>query len=63
MRSDPPTGTVTFLFTDVEGWTKRLRELGAPAFADAEGMPRDLTNLTNRGLGAIPSLVIDGKPA
>jgi predicted ATPase/class 3 adenylate cyclase len=30
-----PTGTVTFLFTDVEGSTVLLRELGADGFADA----------------------------
>ncbi len=35
MRSDLPTGTVTFLFTDVEGSTSLLRELGAEAYADA----------------------------
>jgi predicted ATPase len=35
MRSDLPTGTVTFLFTDVEGSTSLLRELGADAYADA----------------------------
>ena len=34
MRSDLPTGTVTFLFTDVEGSTKLLHELGAEAYAD-----------------------------
>jgi class 3 adenylate cyclase len=28
-----PTGTVTFLFTDVEGSTKRLHELGAEAYS------------------------------
>ena len=32
---DLPTGTVTFLFTDVEGSTRLLRELGARAYADA----------------------------
>jgi len=26
--ADLPTGTVTFLFTDIEGSTKLLRELG-----------------------------------
>jgi predicted ATPase len=35
MRRDLPTGTVTFLFTDVEGSTKLLHELGAKAYAEA----------------------------
>ena len=35
VRADLPTGTVTFLFTDVEGSTKLLHELGAEAYADA----------------------------
>jgi predicted ATPase len=30
-----PTGTVTFLFTDIEGSTRLLDELGADAYADA----------------------------
>ena len=30
-----PTGTVTFLFTDVEGSTKLLHELGTAAYAGA----------------------------
>jgi predicted ATPase/class 3 adenylate cyclase len=30
-----PSGTVTFLFTDVEGSTRLLHELGAEAYADA----------------------------
>jgi class 3 adenylate cyclase len=34
-RPDLPSGTVTFLFTDVEGSTKLLHRLGADAYADA----------------------------
>jgi class 3 adenylate cyclase len=34
-RSDLPAGTVTFLFTDVEGSTKLLHELGSEAYAVA----------------------------
>jgi class 3 adenylate cyclase len=32
---DLPAGTVTFLFTDVEGSTKLVHELGAEAYAEA----------------------------
>ena len=32
---DLPSGTVTFLFTDVEGSTLLLHELGAERYADA----------------------------
>ena len=35
MRDDLPSGTVTFLFTDVEGSTRLLRELGAEVYAEA----------------------------
>ena len=35
MRIDLPSGTVTFLFTDVEGSTRLLHELGAEAYAAA----------------------------
>jgi predicted ATPase/class 3 adenylate cyclase len=35
MRHDLPSGTVTFLFTDVEGSTKLLHSLGAEGYADA----------------------------
>ena len=34
-RTELPSGTVTFLFTDVEGSTKLLHELGAEAYAEA----------------------------
>jgi predicted ATPase/class 3 adenylate cyclase len=35
VRHDLPTGTVTFLFTDVEGSTKLLHSLGAESYAKA----------------------------
>ena len=35
MAREFPTGTVTFVFTDVEGSTRLLQELGAAAYADA----------------------------
>lgn len=35
MREDLPAGTVTFVFTDVEGSTRRLHSLGAEGYADA----------------------------
>jgi len=35
MRSDLPSGTVTFLFTDVEGSTRLLHELGSEGYAEA----------------------------
>ena len=35
MRTDLPSGNVTFLFTDVEGSTGLLRELGAERYAEA----------------------------
>ena len=34
-RPDLPSGTVTFLFTDVEGSTRLLHELGAEGYAEA----------------------------
>jgi predicted ATPase/class 3 adenylate cyclase len=35
MRADLPAGPVTFLFTDVEGSTRLLHQLGESAYADA----------------------------
>lgn len=34
MRRDLPVGTVTFLFTDIEGSTRMLEELGAEAYGE-----------------------------
>ena len=42
MSSTLPTGTVTFLFTDVEGSTRRLEELGAEAYAVELGRHREI---------------------
>src|SRR5687767_3876717 len=42
MPRDLPSGTVTFLFTDVEGSTKLLHRLGDVAFAQALGEHRRL---------------------
>jgi predicted ATPase/class 3 adenylate cyclase len=35
VRNDLPSGTVTFLFTDIEGSTRLLQELGSEAYAEA----------------------------
>ena len=35
VRRDLPSGTVTFLFTDVEGSTKLLHEMGRDRYAEA----------------------------
>jgi predicted ATPase/class 3 adenylate cyclase len=35
VRRDLPSGTVTFLFTDIEGSTKLLRQLGSEGYAEA----------------------------
>jgi class 3 adenylate cyclase len=40
VQRDLPSGTVTFLFTDVEGSTRLLHDLGADAYADALGEHR-----------------------
>jgi predicted ATPase len=40
VRSDLPSGTVTFLFTDVEGSTKLLHDLGAEDYGAALGEHR-----------------------
>jgi predicted ATPase/class 3 adenylate cyclase len=42
MRSDLPSGTVTFLFTDVEGSTRLLHALGAEGYAEALAEHRSL---------------------
>jgi hypothetical protein len=42
MRPDLPRGTVTFLFTDIEGSTRPLRRLGPELYAEALAAHRQL---------------------
>ena len=53
MRSDLPTGTVTFLFTDVEGSTKLMHELGSEAYADALSEQRRVVRKACRSQGGV----------
>ncbi len=46
MRADLPSGTVTFLFTDIEGSTRLLHALGPDAYADALAEHRRLLRRT-----------------
>src|SRR5215210_3204497 len=50
---DLPAGTVTFLFTDVEGSTKLLHELGAEAYADALAEHRGVLREAFRAQGGV----------
>src|SRR6266508_2703766 len=53
VRLGLPSGTVTFLFTDVEGSTKLLHELGAEAYADALAEHRGLLREAFAGHGGV----------
>ena len=48
-----PTGTVTFLFTDVEGSTRLLDELGSERYAEALAQHRELIRETSRAHGGV----------
>jgi len=53
MRDDLPAGTVTFLFTDVEGSTKLLHSLGAEAYAQALADHRRIVRESCTVLGGV----------
>jgi class 3 adenylate cyclase len=51
VRRDLPSGTVTFLFTDVEGSTKLLNELGPDDYAEALAEHRRILRVAFGGQG------------
>ena len=53
MRPELPTGTVTFVFTDVEGSTKLLNELGAQEYAEALADHRAVVREACAGNGGV----------
>jgi len=53
VRRDLPSGTVTFLFTDVEGSTRLLHELGAEVYAEALAEHRRLIREACAGKGGV----------
>ncbi len=56
MRRDLPVGTVTFLFTDVEGSTRLLHEVGESAYADALAEHR---RILREAIGAHDGIEVD----
>ena len=55
-RAGLPSGTVTFLFTDIEGSTRLLHELGAAGYADALAEHR---RVLRRAFGAHGGVEVD----
>src|SRR5512134_1012091 len=53
MRPDLPTGTVTFLFTDIEGSTRLLHSLGSDAYADVLAEHRRVLREAFAGHGGV----------
>src|SRR4029450_13373357 len=53
MRRDLPAGSVTFLFTDVEGSTKLLHEIGAEAYAQKLAEHRRVVREACTGRGGV----------
>ena len=58
MREDLPSGTVTFLITDIEGSTKLLHELGAERYAEALAEHR---RIVRRALGPQGGVEVDAQ--
>ena len=58
MRDDLPSGTVTFLITDIEGSTKLLHELGAERYAEALAEHR---RIVRRALGSLGGFEVDAQ--
>ena len=56
VRRDLPSGTVTFLFTDVEGSTRLLHELGAVGYGQALAEHR---RIVRRAFGALGGVEVD----
>jgi len=53
VQRDLPSGTVTFLFTDVEGSTRLLDELGADGYATALAQHRRILREAFGGHGGV----------
>jgi class 3 adenylate cyclase len=53
VRRDLPAGTITFLFTDVEGSTRLLHALGAEGYADALAEHRRVVREACSGNGGV----------
>src|SRR6476659_1254382 len=53
VRADLPTGTVTFLFTDIEGSTRLLVELGDARYSEALAEHRRVIREVTAGLGGV----------
>ncbi len=53
MRSDLPSGTVTFLFTDIEGSTRLLHTLGPEDYSEALAVHRALLRSAFAGQGGV----------
>jgi predicted ATPase len=53
MRADLPAGTVTFLFTDIEGSTRLLDELGVDSYAEALAHHRSALRSAFTGHGGV----------